>query len=273
MAKFKYQDYEFYYEVHGDMTNPFLLLNGIMMSTKSWTVFVEEFSAHNTLILFDFLDQGQSSKATKPYTQTYQVEVLKAFMDFLKLESAPIVGISYGGEVALQFVTKYPSYVSRLVLFNTCAYTSPWLKDIGDGWNKAGESGDGEAYYLATIPLIYSPQFYHDKLDWMKRRQALLTPVFSNKVIVDGFIRLTKSAENHDVRDKLHLVEAPTLIVSSRQDYLTPFEDQKYLADRIKNNHHIVIENAGHASMYERPDLFVSLVLGFVNKVEKTYVI
>lgn len=273
MAKFNYQDYEFYYEVHGDMTNPFILLNGIMMSTKSWTIFVEEFSENNTLILFDFLDQGQSSKATKPYTQAFQVEVLKAFVDFLKLKHVPLVGISYGGEVALQFVTKYPDYVSRLVLFNTCAYTSPWLKDIGDGWNKAGASGDGEAYYLATIPLIYSPKFYQDNLAWMKNRQALLTPLFANKTIVDGFIRLTKSAENHDVRDKLHLITAPTLIVSSRQDYLTPFEDQAYLAAHIQNNHHIVIEDAGHASMYERPALFVSLVLGFVSKKDKKYVI
>lgn len=273
MAVFFYKDYEFYYEIHGDMERPFILLNGIMMSTKSWSIFVDEFSENNTLILFDFLDQGQSSKAKEAYTQAFQVEVLKAFLDYLKVKSLPVVGISYGGEVALQFVTKYPQYVSRLVLFNTCAYTSPWLKDIGDGWNKAGASGDGEAYYLASIPLIYSPKFYEENLDWMKKRQALLVPLFSNKLIVDGFIRLTKSAEVHDVRDKLHLIAAPTLIVSSRQDYLTPVEDQEYLAAHIKNNHHVVIENAGHASMYERPDLFVSLVLGFVNKIEKKYII
>lgn len=107
----------------------------------------------------------------------------------------------------------------------------------------------------------------------MKKRQALLTPLFSNKVIVDGFIRLTKSAETHDVRDVLHKISAPTLIVSSRQDYLTPVEEQVYLAKHIKDSEHIIIENAGHASMYERPALFVSLVLGFVNKKAKKYVI
>lgn len=273
MAIFKYKDYDFYYEIHGDMENPFILLNGIMMSTKSWTPFVDEFKERNTLIMIDFLDQGQSSKAKESYTQAFQVEMLKAFLDHIKVKSLPIVGISYGGEIALQFAAKYKSYVSKLVLLNTCAFTSPWLKDIGEAWNKAGESGDGLAYYLTTIPLIYSPAFYTKNLGWMKKREAILTPLFSNKVIVDGFIRLTRSAENHDVRDALHLIDVPTLIISSKQDYLTPIEDQYYLAKHMPHADHITIENAGHASMYERPGLFVSLVLGFVNKAPKKYII
>ncbi len=273
MAFFKYRDYDFYYEVHGDMSRPFILLNGVMMSTKSWTPFVEEFKEHNTLIMIDFLDQGQSSKAKESYTQAFQVEMLKAFLDFLNVKSLPIVGISYGGEVALQFAAKYMSYVERLVLLNTCATTSPWLKDIGEAWNKAGASGDGHAYYLTTIPLIYSPAFYTKNLEWMKKREALLTPIFSNKVIVEGFIRLTRSAEHHDVRSELSKIDVPTLIISSKQDYLTPIEDQYYLAEKMPCAEHITIENAGHASMYERPGLFVSLVLGFVNKKDKKYII
>ena len=45
--------------------------------------------------------------------------------------------------------------VERLLLFNTTARTGPWLGDIGDAWNLA--SGDPDAYYLTTIPVIYSP--------------------------------------------------------------------------------------------------------------------
>lgn len=270
MSYFNYQDYQIYYEVVGT-GKPFLLLNGIMMSTKSWTVFVDELSSNNQLIMVDFLDQGQSSKAIKPYTQDIQVEIVKALLDHLVIDKLPVVGISYGGEVALQFVSKYPQYVSRLGLFNTAAYTSPWLKDIGDAWNKAAASGDGLAYYLVSIPMIYSPKFYQANLAWMKNREKVLVPVFANKTITEGFVRLTKSAENHDVRHLLNKIEVDTLIVSSKQDYLTPIEEQYFLADNIVNSNHIVIENAGHASMYERPGLFVSLLLGFVNKIDKQY--
>ncbi|HOA11227.1 MAG TPA: hypothetical protein PKO14_02265 [Bacilli bacterium] len=119
------------------------------------------------------------------------------------------------------------------MLLKTCATTSPWLRDIGESWNKAGATGDGHAYYLSTIPLIYSPAFYTKKLDWMKKREALLTPFFSNKVVVDGFIRLTNSAVSHDVRDSLSKIDVPTFIISAKQDYLTPIEDQYLLAEKM----------------------------------------
>lgn len=30
---------------------------------------------------------------------------------------------------------------------------------------------DGKAYYLTTIPLIYSPEFYTSNLEWMKKEK------------------------------------------------------------------------------------------------------
>ena len=41
----------------------------------------------------------------------------------------------------------------------------------------------------------------------------------------------------------------------------------------MKNAHHIIIPNMGHASMYEDPLLFISLVLGFTNAKDTKYVI
>ena len=49
MAKFTFDGYEVYYEVHGDHGEPLLLLNGIMMSTASWTPFIRDFSRNNIL--------------------------------------------------------------------------------------------------------------------------------------------------------------------------------------------------------------------------------
>jgi 3-oxoadipate enol-lactonase len=33
----------------------------------------------------------------------------------------------------------------------------------------------------------------------------------------------------------------------------------------------VIIPGAGHASMYEKPLLFVTLVLGFINALDSTY--
>jgi pimeloyl-ACP methyl ester carboxylesterase len=74
-------------------------------------------------------------------------------------------------------------------------------------------------------------------------------------------VRLTKSSESFDVREQLSKISAPTLVVSSQQDYLTPVEEQAYIAAHIPGCNHVIIPGCGHASMYEKPLIFTSLVL------------
>lgn len=260
-----------FYDVHGE-GRPLLILNGIMMSTKSWDPFLAALSADNMLIRLDFLDQGQSDRLEgQTYGQEIQVEVIKALLDALDIETINLVGISYGGEIALLFAVTHPERVARMVLFNTTAYTSPWLAEIGHQWNAIGKTRDGATYYKATIPVIYSPSFYEARLNWMKKREAYLLPIFSNPVFLDAMERLTNSAETFDVRKDLYRVDAPTLIVAADEDYLTPISNQKALKDAIKQAEIVLLPGVGHASMYERPMLFVTLVLGFINARDAHY--
>ncbi len=271
MAYFPYGDHRVYYEEHGT-GKPLVVLNGIMMSTASWAEFVAPFSADNRLILVDFLDQGRSDKLEgQEYDHAIQVELVKALLDFLELDRVCLMGISYGSEVALEFTLKYQLRVERLLLFNATARTGPWLGDIGDAWNCA--THDADAYYLTTIPVIYSPGFYVRKNDWMNRRRETLRPVFGNPKFVEAMVRLTNSSRTYDVADRLGEIAVPTLVVSCQQDYLTPLEEQQYLAAHLPNAHHVVLPNCGHASMYEQPLMYAALVVGFCNVSKTAYAI
>ena len=271
MACFPYGEYRIHYEEYGK-GRPLVVLNGIMMSCASWKEFIEPFSANNHLILVDFLDQGKSDRMTgKEYDHAIQVDLVKALLDFLDLDKVCLMGISYGSEVAMEFTLAYPSYVERLLLFNATARTGPWLGDIGDAWNKA--TYDADAYYLTTIPVIYSPGFYLKNNDWMNRRREALRPVFGNPDFIEAMIRLTNSSRNYDIADRLGEIAVPTLVVSCQQDYLTPVEEQQFIVDHIPNSHHVILPNCGHASMYEQPLLYASLVVGFCNTTKVDYTI
>ena len=269
MACFPYGEYRIHYEEYGK-GRPLVVLNGIMMSCASWKEFIEPFSANNHLILVDFLDQGKSDRMTgKEYDHAIQVDLVKALLDFLDLDKVCLMGISYGSEVAMEFTLAYPDYVERLLLFNATARTGPWLGDIGDAWNKA--TYDADAYYLTTIPVIYSPGFYLKKNDWMNRRREALRPVFGNPDFIEAMIRLTNSSRNYDIADRLGEIVVPTLVVSCQQDYLTPVEEQQFIVAHIPDSHHVILPNCGHASMYEQPLLYASLVLGFCNNTKTEY--
>ena len=254
---------QIYVETHGEGT-PLVILNGIMMSTPSWKQFIPALSKYNKLILLDMLDQGQSSKMSESYDISIQADVLKAVLDDLKIEKAAICGISYGASVAMNFAIKYPDYAEKLVLFNCVPYTSPWLRDIGESWKLARSSP--EMYYLTTIPVIYSMDFYNKNPEWLSTRKDFLTKyVFNNEDFLNAMERLTDSAATHDVRDGLSKINAKTLVVGGSEDYLTPISQQKYIQESISGARLAVMDNCGHAAMYEQPEVFTALITGFIN--------
>lgn len=263
MASFVFEGKEIYYESHGEGT-PLLVLNGIFMSCASWTAFRPAFAEHNRLILLDLLDQGKTEKMDREYTQAVQAELVLALLDHLDLSKVSLMGISYGGEVAMRFAAAHPEKVEKLVLSNTAAYTSKWLKDIGRSWEFAYKSYNGHHFFKTCIPIVYSPQFYEKNYEWASAREELFVKAFTPDVY-DAFGRLTRSAENHDERANLGKITAQTLVVSSELDFVTPVYQQQEIVAAIDGAAHVLIPAAGHAVMYEKPAEFTAIVLGFVN--------
>ncbi len=265
MAYLDFEGKQVYYEIHGEGGEPLLVLNGIMMSTASWKPFLKDFTRHNTLILVDFLDQGQSSRMTEGYTHAIQVRLLEALLSHLPYEKVTIMGISYGGEVAIQYAVHYPHRVRRLILANTAGRTSSWLRKIGDGWNEVARQGDGYAYYLTTIPVIYSTGFFEREAAWMDRREGTLTAYFGREDVREALIRLTDSSRDYNYMDRLFEITCPTLILSASEDGLVPPTEQIMLHEAIPHSTYVTINGAGHASMYESPAAFAALVVGYTN--------
>jgi pimeloyl-ACP methyl ester carboxylesterase len=253
-----------YYEVHGQ-GKPIILLNGIFMSTLSWHVYIKSLTANNQLILMDFFDQLQSDKLDgQEYDHSIQVAAIKGLMDHLGLEKASLAGLSYGGNVAMKFALAHPDRVDRLAIYHAAAKTGHWLQELGTSWIL--NIDDAESFYYTVIPVIYHHEFYDNNTAWAKaRREFLINRLFVNRGYMEGLVRLTNSNADHDIVDRLGEIKAKTLIVASDNDHVIPMAEQRRLAAGIPNAELLVIPDCGHASMYEKPALFASTLLGFVN--------
>ena len=267
MSIFKFEGKAVYYDVIGE-GRPLLLLNGIMMSTKSWAPFLGAIQGSGSQpILVDLLDQGQSDPMERDFPISLQARMLEAFIAHLGISQVDIFGTSYGGEVALNLAAMRPELIGRMVLANTVARTNAWLKEIGEAWVLAG--GNPRAYYATTIPVIYSPDFYDRRAGWMENRKNLLTgTAFASAAFQSRMARLTRSAESHDVTGSLKDITCPVLLIASQQDHITPPEEQAYLAEHLPNANLVLLPKTGHATFYERPDLFTALLTGFISHRE-----
>lgn len=267
MPKVLIQGKNIYYETYGD-GEPIVILNGIMMSTGSWDPFIDVFARKNKLVLVDFIDQGQSDKVEDAYSQDLHVEMLIDLFSILNLGKVHLVGISYGGEVAQRFALKHETQLLSLILANTTSYTSHILKDIGEGWINAAKTYDGSQFFKATMPYIYSGEFYEENIKWLKEREKSFS-VSLQPEWYEGFIRLVKSAEDLNITGEIEKIKVPTLIIGAEYDATTPLRYQEEIQKKIKDSKLIVIKGSGHATMYEKPYEFTTAILGFVESCNK----
>ncbi|NMB07797.1 MAG: alpha/beta hydrolase [Tissierellia bacterium] len=244
-----------------------LFLNGMLMSTNSWSPFIKTVSKNYNMITIDLLDQGKSDSSNGEYTIDTQVEILKKFLNKLGLKRVNLLGMSYGGKIALDFTYKYPNMVKSLILSNTDSHTTDYMKRIAAQWIKAASTLDSSIFLNCTMPYMYSYSYYKENYESIKE----LEKVF-NKIIDEEWFQRFKNALNSangfNVKDQLKHIDVPTLIISSELDVITPIEYQELIHNEIKDSIWKTIENVGHASMYEKPEEFISMVMEFLGSIE-----
>jgi pimeloyl-ACP methyl ester carboxylesterase len=254
-----------YYEVHGEGA-PFIFLNGVMMNTLSWVAYVPVLSKKFKLILVDLRDQGQSSKMAQPYELDIHVGDLLRLLDELALPKVHIMGPSYGGNVALKFALSHQNRLKTLMLPNTMSFVTNILLQIGQGWELAAELNNGEKFFKLATPVIYSPTFFQNFLDFLIQRQAMFKSMLT-KEWFEAFIRLSQSAYSYYISpEQLKTITVPTLLIGAEDDIITPIEYMEILHENIKGSEFVVIPKAGHGTVIESMNEMMTMLIGFALK-------
>ncbi|GIN87396.1 3-oxoadipate enol-lactonase [Heyndrickxia sporothermodurans] len=103
---------DLYYEISGE-GHPVIMIHSGGADLRQWTFLAALLEKNYKVITFDGRGAGKSPSADESVNY---VEDLLSLMDYLKLESATIIGHNIGGQIATDFALDYPERVSRLVL-------------------------------------------------------------------------------------------------------------------------------------------------------------
>jgi lipase len=98
---------------------PVLLIHGVTSSNRAWQFFAQSLITRGyTPFAVDLRGRGDSNSLPGPFGMSAHADDMLAVVDFLGVQNIEVIGHSMGAFVALAFVGKYPSRVSRTTLID-----------------------------------------------------------------------------------------------------------------------------------------------------------
>jgi 3-oxoadipate enol-lactonase len=253
---------ELYYELHGTGDDVIVLNNGVIANTASWAYQLPALKSQYRVLLYDMRGQGQSQKwadGEAPYTWEVHAGDLAALLDVLNIEAAHIAGISYGGELAMVFALYYPERCRKLIIADAVSYVGPQLRAIVDSWARIADLGDPELFYRSTWYWNFSESFFAEKYDF------LLSRIDAAKALhLPSVAQLCRCFLTLDITSRLQDIAHPTCIVVGEGDLLKPVHYSQTIAASIPHTGLHIIPGAGHATFWEKPEVFNQILLHFL---------
>jgi pimeloyl-ACP methyl ester carboxylesterase len=126
-------DIQMYYATYGDPSNdPLILLHGGLGNADYFVNQIPAFSEHYYVITPDSRGHGRSTMSDQQIGYALMASDVLALMDYLKIDSAYLVGWSDGGIIGLDIAINHPERLKKLVAYGANYNPSGVKSDIGE---------------------------------------------------------------------------------------------------------------------------------------------
>lgn len=206
-----------------------------------------------TFIRYDERGSGLSDWNVSDLSFNAFVEDLEAVADRLELERFPLLGISQGAAVSIEYAVRHPERVSGLVLIS--GYAAGWrilaspeeqarretvLKLTELGW------GTDNPAYRHIFSQTFMPEASAEDLAWFDDFQRQTTSPQNAARFQDAFGHI-------DVRHRLADVKAPTIVFHSKHDQRIPVAQGQAVAMGIPGAHFVPLDSRNHILVDREP--------------------
>lgn len=253
-----------YFEYYPKAESPCLVfLNGLTQSTANWLGLKPLLEPNYSILLLDLIFQGLSEENERYLSFEEHAQVIWELLENLQLQSVGLVGISYGGAVAMRFAVNYPQMLSHLVLISTFAHKTKHFDAMGASWAKALEIGGYEHFSDILLPWALGKSYYTNPLIpidtlVLLRKQFPLAP--------QRILQLMQATyHSGDYRPQLKNIQTPTLVIQGSEDIVTPPEMGQAIVKAIPQAAWVLLEGYGHTLNLEAVPLLAQHIQRFVS--------
>jgi pimeloyl-ACP methyl ester carboxylesterase len=188
------------------------------------------------LIYLDHRGNGRSDSGPKEsWTLAQWGDDVRAFCDALGIEKPIVLGVSFGGMVAMSYATRHPSHPAKLILVSTEAKGDSYLDKRVELFGRLGgpevaalarrrfleNKGQPDEAAVAEWRRLAMPHYTRKSRDTEMGRAIVRQDVLHWFTRPDG-------GEGHrfDMRADLQRIACPTLVMGGEDDPMTPIEAQ-----------------------------------------------
>ena len=234
---------------------------------------VEALAAKFRVIVPDMPGYGRSVKGVEqsdPFG--YLADMVRGLLDELNVETAHLVGNSYGGAAALRLALDTPHRVDKLVLMGpggigtTRGLPTAGLNSLLSYYGGDGPSRDKLETFTRTY-LVYDGTSVPEELIDLRYQASIDPEVVANPPLrrPSGPMALRTLWRMDLTRDpRLTRLQTPTLILWGRDDKVNRPSGGPTLLNAMPNAELVMTSHTGHWMQWERADLFNQIVLDFL---------
>lgn len=222
-------------------------------SSPIWGGSFAELARYRTFIRYDERGCGLSDWEVKDLSFDAFVEDLEAVADKLGLERFPLLGISQGAAVSIEYAVRHPERVSGLILLS--GYAAGWRilaspeeqarREAVLTLTELGWGTDNPAY-RHIFSQTFMPEASAEDLAWFDDFQRQTTSPKNASRFQDAFGHI-------DVRHRLAEVKVPTIVMHSRHDQRIPMDQGRAMASGIPNAHFVPLDSRNHILLATEP--------------------
>ncbi len=234
-----------------------VLLHGSNLDHRMWDDQVRVLEPEFRVIRYDLRAHGESALPEAPFSASRDLAEL---LDELNVERASLVGLSLGGQIAIDFALEFPDRVGRLVLASpgVSGFQPSEMPSFFQDLMGALQARDFERAneVLLETPLMWAPEGKRELVAEMVRGNVELWTVPPNLVQFPQPPSL----------ERLEELKVPTLVLVGDQDAGFMQQLARTVAERAPHARLEIVEGGHHLLNLSSPDEFQRRMLEFLRQ-------
>lgn len=242
---------------YGSSGQHVVLLHSLGLDRRAWWPVTAGLEATARVIAYDLPGYGGSSAVRADDIESF-ADAVAAEMTRHGQARAVVVGMSFGGCVALALAARHPGMVRALVLVDTTAW---YGAEARDRWEERARDirGNGFAPVAdAQLERWLSDEFRSAQPGTCSRLRNIFV---SNDL--DGYVRACRALGAMDLRESARGLAVPTAVLVGSDDGATPVTHAEDLQRRIRGATLRILPGCRHLAGIERADAVAGAVAGF----------